>query len=338
MQPLAVVSLLALLLAFLLRALPLHSHTHVRCDQQPQVVSLQSGEDRSVLDAALQAFEEAGVPFIVRNASTRRLTSQMLASRCPAAANDMVRQTQGFLDRIAELDSRLLRLLNAFLGLRCWWTGGGPCSVDEVGSRYPATLYEYQRTTVVPFGAFCGDRVLHWAMGEVAFALLLDWSFMVSGFHGTSTVYEGDDGCTAAGMLGAETTLDALAEDLGGPLIRAQAESGEMRSVSDGSLDLFVAATAQHHNLLHRHRDFCAGVARVRPLAGLWWDCGRRLTVAVRRGQPSSALRVPLSQVWCPSHGSLRAERPGGFTLQRSRRNLGHPAVNRAAATRGHRA
>mmetsp|Transcript_15984 Transcript_15984/g.42073 ORF Transcript_15984/g.42073 Transcript_15984/m.42073 type:complete len:140 (-) Transcript_15984:176-595(-) len=120
-------------------------------------------------------------------------------------------------------------------------------------------------------------------MGQVGVALLLDWTFMASGHHGEPRARSSDlTGGACLGPLsmlgGATTTATELAAEIASRertstrVVGEREENG--RKFLLGSLDVFVASRAQHHNLLHYHRQFCDGMVSVAmQLEGrkAWW-------------------------------------------------------------------
>ena len=245
----------------------------VRCQWQPtELRSVSPQEGRRHFEDALDALEQHGVPFVVRNATWER--DLELVPRCGGAKNEMDRQTGEALAIAAQLTGSLRVALDLFLQLRCWWLDNSACSVDAIRGLFPKTLSEYKRARVAPFGSFAGDRLMHALFPDtgIGFAMLLDWTFMAIDSD-QDYVGPGDGlACTSpAQMLGMPTTADAFAE-----LVAKERNSsrGARDPLLSGTLDIFLTASAEHHNLLHRHHTYCTGMISVAwQLEGRkgWW-------------------------------------------------------------------
>ena len=246
----------------------------VRCQWQPtELRSVSPQEGRRHFEDALDALEQHGVPFVVRNATWKR--DLELFPRCGGAKNDMHRQTGDALAIAAQLTGAVRLTLDLFLQLRCWWLDNSACSVDAIRDLFPKTLSEYKRARVAPFGSFAGDRLMHALLPDTStgFAmLLLDWTFMAIDSD-QDYVSPGDGlACTSpAQMLGMPTTADAFAELV---VEGRNSTRGARDPLLSGTLDIFLTASAEHHNLLHRHHAFCTGMISVAwQLEGRkgWW-------------------------------------------------------------------
>lgn len=294
----------------------------MRCDKRPhELYGPLQAEDRPRLGHALQMLEDHGTPFVVRNLT--RLSQDMRrhppSDWCETMPNDMARQMQVVQEDLARFGRWKRTLLNAYLALRCWWVGGSACSIETLFSAFPATLEEYSRTVVSPFGTFGGDRLLQWALGDVGLAVLFDWTFMASAHHSgrTSKGPIGDECGSPARMLGIHSTVDALSfgadreEELAG-------NSGEVQPTMLGTTDVFVSSQSSHHNLLHRHHSWCDGmVSAAWQVEGTkaWWvydpdvtdelgsprahtSCCDTWTQSPAFPQPLSKPRPALSRCW----------------------------------------
>ena len=320
----------------------------VPCARRPRELRADDPLSHALFAERMRALQTSGAPFVVRNASAARATAGALAaSRCGAAApNDMARQTREALAHAARLGRAPRLVLDAFLALRCRRVGGGACSLDAIASAYPTTLGAYVRAAaaaaVVPFGAFAGDRVFQWAMGDIGLALLLDWSCVLSG-----TDDDLDGGAAAApacarnaelfgGLLGARTTADAFADAVVGRFNGGLNDGGgngsgvgsggsgapHLRLRRGASLDVFVTAGAagpQHHNLLHVHRVWCDGAVSAA------WQLDGRKDWRLYGADAADALGPPSARSECCDTCDSRS---------RARRDEADPGARHAAVTR----